>query len=144
MVLCIKKKRKEDMLRLEFENYSEPEAKLGFRVQKRAQHWEHILLFRANTVLKLLHLSKIGLQKGNFESWKIKKESVSCRDKRLHFDFVLLSFCLLVWEEESARFFSSSTWVFACFFVQCHGGVWIFRSRSEKHTSSSSLLLFAH
>lgn len=61
------------------------------------------------------------------------------RDHGLHF----FLFCHPAWEERLRypSFILCSLWtiVFACFFVQCHRDVWIFRPRSEQHTSSFPL-----
>lgn len=98
-----------DMFKLEHENYSALEAAHGCNMPT--------------------DLSKSGIDKGATKSHNQVKEVAFAEiaDKIL--------FCHFVWEE-TFFFFSLWTWVFACFFVQCHRDVGIFRSRSEQLTSS--------
>lgn len=121
------------MFRLEHENYSAPEASLGFRVQIRSRYWQHALQFRANYVLKLLYLSKSGIM----QLWKLEQKngkSSVCRDQRRR------SCAVLRGEETLSSFSPCELECLPTSLSKCHGGVWIFRSRSEKHTSSSLLL----
>lgn len=98
-----------------------PEASLGFRVQILSWSWQLALQFRDNYKLKMHH---------PIQPWE-QKESINKKD--WYFCWTL-PWCVRG-KPASVLLSSLRTWVLASFFVQCHRGVWIFRSKKGKKWS---------
>lgn len=56
---------------------------VSFSVQIGSWYWQHTLLFRANYVLKFLHLSKSGVNKMQRWKWEQSGKSCVCKDSRV-------------------------------------------------------------